>query len=140
MSEDKQVTGKLYVWAALCRVYNMDGVSDKAKSIIGDVMLGLPSAQPKAQLSEESTTKGTTFDCISRESVYNLLRRECSTAVENHLVDKIRQLPSIQPQYEELTPEKAASEIASGSIVSALYWLDPMIQLKQMGYVVCRKK
>ena len=35
------------IWAALSKVYNMDGVPDEAKSIIGDVMLGLPSAQPE---------------------------------------------------------------------------------------------
>ena len=48
--------------------------------------------------------------------------------------------PSAQPQYEELTPEEAASEITSGSIMSARYWLDAMIRLKQMGYAICRKR
>lgn len=52
----------------------------------------------------------------------------------------IRELPSAQPEYEELTPEEAASEIASGSIMSARYWLDAMIRLKQMGYAICRKR
>ena len=55
-----------------------------------------------------------------------------------HLVRDIA--PSVQPQYEEITPEEAASEIASGSIMSASYWLDLMIRLKQMGYAICRKK
>lgn len=55
-------------------------------------------------------------------------------------MDAIRDLPSAQPQYTELTPEEAASEIASGSIMSASYWLDNMIRLKQMGYAICRKK
>lgn len=49
-------------------------------------------------------------------------------------------LQSVQPQYTELTPEEAASEIASGSIMSVSYWLDLMIRLKQMGYAICRKK
>lgn len=49
-------------------------------------------------------------------------------------------MPSAQPQYEEITPEEAASEIASGSIMPVLYWLDDMIRLKQMGYAICRKK
>ena len=53
--------------------------------------------------------------------------------------EKIKALPSEQPQYTELTPEEAASKIASGSIMSASYWLNFMIQLKQMGYAVCRK-
>ena len=45
---DRQVTGKLDdIYDALSRVYNMDRVPDEAKSIIGDVMLGLPSAQPE---------------------------------------------------------------------------------------------
>ena len=47
---------------------------------------------------------------------------------------------SAQPQYEELTPEEAAAEIAGGSIMSASYWLDAMMRLKQMGYVICRKR
>jgi hypothetical protein len=55
-------------------------------------------------------------------------------------VDALENLPSAQPQYEELTPEEAASEIASGSTMSAWYWLDDMTRLKQMGYVVCRKR
>lgn len=54
--------------------------------------------------------------------------------------EELKQLPPAQPQYTELTPEEAASEIASGSIMSASYWLDAMIRLKQMGYAICRKK
>ena len=50
------------------------------------------------------------------------------------------QLPYAQPQYTELTPEEAASEIASGSTMSAYYWLDDMIRIKQMGYAICRKR
>ena len=53
--------------------------------------------------------------------------------------DALLALSSAQSQYEELTPEEAASEIASGSTMSAYYWLDDMMRLKQMGYVVCRK-
>lgn len=45
-----------------------------------------------------------------------------------------------QPQYEELTLEEAVSEIASESMISAQYWLDAMIRLKQMGYAICRKR
>ena len=56
------------------------------------------------------------------------------------ILERIDNQPSSQPQYEELTPEEAASEIASGSILSASYWLDVMIALKQMGYAICRKK
>ena len=52
----------------------------------------------------------------------------------------VDEVPDAQPQYEELTPEEAASEIASGSTMSAWYWLDDMIRLKQMGYVICRKR
>ena len=53
---------------------------------------------------------------------------------------RLELLPSAQPEYEELTPEEAASEIASGSTMSAWYWLDDMIRLKQMGYAICRKR
>lgn len=52
----------------------------------------------------------------------------------------LKKLPSAQPEYEELTPEEAASEIASGSTMSAWYWIDDMTRLKQMGYAICRKK
>ena len=55
-------------------------------------------------------------------------------------IDAIKALPPAQPQYEELTPEEAASEIASGSTMSAWYWLDDMIRLNQMGYAICRKR
>lgn len=55
-------------------------------------------------------------------------------------VSELENLPSAQPEYTELTPEEAASEIASGSTMSAYYWLDDMIRLKQMGYAICRKK
>ena len=37
------------IWEQLSKVYNMDGVPDEARAIIGDVMLELdePSAQPE---------------------------------------------------------------------------------------------
>lgn len=54
--------------------------------------------------------------------------------------ERTGKLPSVQPQYEELTPEEAASEIESGSTMSAWYWRDDLIRLKQMGYVICRKR
>lgn len=38
----------------------------------------------------------------------------------NKSIGYIMRLPSAQPQYEKLTPEEVASEIASGSIMSAL--------------------
>ena len=53
--------------------------------------------------------------------------------------ETLEYMPPAQPEYTELTPEEAASEIASGSIMSASYWLDVMIRLKQMGYAICRK-
>ena len=56
------------------------------------------------------------------------------------LIRRLEDLPSAQPEYEELTSEEAASEIASGSTMSAWYWLDDMTRLKQMGYAICRKK
>lgn len=53
---------------------------------------------------------------------------------------KLANSSSTQSQYEELTPEEAALEIASGSVMSAWHWLDSMIRLKQMEYAICRKK
>ena len=61
-----------------------------------------------------------------------------NTIIQND-IDALMQLPSAQPEYTELAPEEAASEIASGSTMSAYYWLDDMMRLKQMGYVICRK-
>lgn len=69
-------------------------------------------------------------------------------------IDALEDLPSIQPEilacgegelsaqpeYEEITPEEAASEIASGSLMSASYWLSCIIQIEQMGYAICRKR
>ena len=51
----RQVTGKLDdIYDALGRVYNMTDVPYEAKSIIGDVMLGLPSAQPEpSEITDE---------------------------------------------------------------------------------------
>ena len=66
--------------------------------------------------------------------------REIEIINGNQALEAIEALPSAQPQYTELTPEEAASEIASGSIMSASYWLDAMIRLKQMGYAICRKR
>lgn len=54
--------------------------------------------------------------------------------------DRIKALPPAEPQYEELTPEEAAAEIAGESMRSTIYWLDATIRLKQMGYVICRKR
>ena len=66
--------------------------------------------------------------------------REIEIISSNKALEAIEALPSAQPQYEELTPEEAASEIASRSTFSAWYWLDDMIRLKQMGYAICRKR
>ena len=66
--------------------------------------------------------------------------REYADATIEEIRNRLEKLPSAQPQYEELTPEEAASEIARGSTMSAWYWLDDMMRLKQMGYAICRKR
>ena len=76
-------------------------------------------------------------DCVSRQAAIDAALSAFSRGLLAS--PDIRKLPSVQPQYTELTPEEAASEIASGSIMSASYWLDAMIRLKQMGYAICRK-
>lgn len=84
-----------------------------------------------------------TDDLISRKKVMQLARDvTLEGGIKHRCIDatQIWEVPSAQPQYEELTPEEAASEIASGSIMSAWYWLDDMIRLKQMGYAICRKR
>lgn len=85
-------------------------------------------------------------DLISRQAaidaVNNAFDRETvlTRFVRSIAVRAIRDMPSAQPQYEELTPVEVASEIASGSIMSARYWLDAMIRIEQMGYEICRKR
>lgn len=85
-------------------------------------------------------TFSNTIDLISRQAAFEALNCINGTAELDKAFEAIESLPSAQPEYEELTPEKAASEIASGSTMSAWYWLDDMIRLKQMGYAICRKK
>ena len=87
-------------------------------------------------------------DLISRQAAVDAITEiiHDDTATHNgwidpyYVMEKLKNLPSAQPQYEELTPEEAASEIASGSIMSAWYWLDDMRRLQQMGYVICRER
>ena len=84
-------------------------------------------------------------DLISRELAIELLENTIAMTKKeerrrNYCVELIKAMPSEQPEYEELTSVEAAAEIASGSIMSACYWLDVMILVKQMGYVICRKR
>ena len=86
-------------------------------------------------------------DAVSRQASIDVIDAYMDKSIELHCLptsDGIKKLisilPSAQPQYEEITPEEAASEIASGSMMSARYWLDAMIRLEQMGYVICRKR
>ena len=81
-------------------------------------------------------------DLISRQAALYAIYGICNEPVAwlIRAASEIEKLPSAQPQYEELTPEEAASEIASGSMMSARYWIDAMIRLNQMGYTICRKR
>ena len=85
-------------------------------------------------------------DLISRQAAIDALCSECQgrcipcKSYPCSEVEVINALPPAEPEYEELTVEEAASEIASGSLMSAWYWLDAMTRLEQMGYVICRKK
>ena len=87
-------------------------------------------------------------DPIERQEVMDAIYKCTDIYVNNlpimiykaELYKAISELPSAQPQYEELTPVEAASAFASGSTMSGWYWLDDMIRLKQMGYAICRKK
>ena len=106
--------------------------------------------EAKAQLSAE----GTTSDLISRQDAIEVVEHITSSMsvcvntdechgmkrMQRQAVIELANLPSAQPQYEELTPEEAASELASESTMSAWYWLNDMIRLKQMGYAICRKR
>ena len=92
--------------------------------------------------------RGEMSDLISRQAAIDAINHICPVETEYDcmLLDRVdvryvlSDLPSAQPQYEELTPEEAASEIASRSTFSAWYWLDDMIRLKQTGYAICRKR
>lgn len=96
---------------------------------------------------EALKAQDTAGDTIFRQGALDVIDSYMNKSTELHYLptsDGIKRLisvlPSAQPQYEELTPEEAASEIASGSTMTAWYWLDDMIRLTQMGYVVCRKR
>lgn len=102
----------------------------------------------KAQLSKE----GATSDLISRTETVERLRGVLDVTVpitdyDGGYVDGVEvgvstvsTMPPAQPEYEEVTPEEAVSEIASGSMMSAWSWFNVMIQIKQMGYAICRKR
>ena len=86
------------------------------------------------EIAVDAMEKNLNPTCTGSEE----LKQKVKNSTESSSTHKA--LPSAQPQYTELTPEEAASEIASGSIMSASYWLDAMIRLKQMGYAICRKE
>ena len=95
----------------------------------------------------EKLSREPSEDAVSRKAVSEWLKQYGQDVLHGkykfslmYIWKNLMDLPSAQPQYEELTPEEAASEIASGSTMSAWYWLDDMIRLKQMGYAICRKK
>ena len=118
-------------------------------------------AEEVAQPNLQSTCNQLATDCISRQAAIDVGLRLCGRDTKAELINlceasiadsegyaggildymgELEDLPSTQPEYEELTPEEAASEIASGSVMSARYWLDAMIRLNQMGYAICRKR
>ena len=88
-------------------------------------------------MKDEYISRQAAIDAINRLDIPEDM---CVFEILSHIELELGTLPSAQPQYTELTPEEAASEIASGSIMSASYWLDAMIRLKQMGYAICRKR
>jgi len=82
-------------------------------------------------------------DLISRQAAIDAIRSADGVVhywSKQNAIKVLEELPSAQSQYEELTPEEAASEIASRSMISAWYWLYDMMRLKQMGYAICRKR
>lgn len=95
----------------------------------------------------QPTCNNLATDTISRHAAIDALCRRCDLAAEDddpctekcNDIKILEKLPSAQPEYTELTPEEAASEIASGSTMPVSYWLDDMIQLKQKGYAICKK-
>ena len=116
--------------------YSLDVISDYLKEYF------MPSAQPEKRTEERTETHGVCLDVIDRQAAIDAVIEwyGCEPNDLEYFKKIVEKLPSAQPQYTELTPEEAASEIASGSIMSASYWLDAMIRLKQMGYAICRKK
>ena len=88
----------------------------------------VPSTQPEMNFDEWCT------DCKEYDHEKHCCPRW------NRVIRQALKDAQQEPQYTELTPEEAASELASGSTMSAWYWLDDMMRLKQMGYAICRKK
>lgn len=127
---------------------NCEGhVAWSANAVYSDVIEGalleLPSAQPEQSDASEFWRKRA--DHYSDLCMRLIAEMEKGVKIESVKISEngiefIKEQPSAQPQYEELTPEEAASEIASGSIISARYWLEAMTRLKQMGYAICREK
>ena len=119
MSEDRQVTGTLDIWDALSRVYNMPDVPDEAKSIIGDVMLCLPSEEPEP---EQNTTPEqpasdrlgvktckTCTDTISRQDAYDTLTdyyHHTTQTQHDALRDALSRVPSAQSKPREVVPHR----------------------------------
>ena len=122
---------------ALKFILDNDQYTDRIEEALNIGISALEQTE-KAQLSGEAATS----DCISRQAAIEIVDFECGEwrGLAETIEKRLSGLPSAQPQYEELTLEEAASEIASGSTMSAWYWLDDMIRLKQMGYAICRKR
>lgn len=119
----RKSTGTLDIWDALSKVYNMDNVPEEAKSIIGDVMLGLQSEEPEP---ERNTTSGqpvsgklgvktgeTCADTISRQAAIKAVHEEfdeCTVWDESgeYTADEVERIldsvPSAQPDLEEDIP------------------------------------
>lgn len=112
MSEDRQVTGKLDIWDALSKVYNMPDVPDEAKSIIGDVMLCLQSEEPEPEQNTTSEqpvsdrlgvkTGKTCTDTISRQAAIDAFMAEHPDGKDSMRIswalNVLDELPSVQPE------------------------------------------
>ena len=44
-----------------------------------------------------------------------------------------------QPKYEEISARDAAAKIAPTSLFTAYFWYSAFVELKRMGFEICRK-
>ena len=68
-------------------------------------------------------------DTIYRQAVFDVLHEECSTAVEDFLRDKVKQLPSAQPE--------TCAYWDSESNFCALHRPSAQPEVKEIGYSEC---
>ena len=99
---------------------------------------------PKAQLSQEGTTK----DTISRQQAIDALEKMnipedmCVFEILSHIEVEIATLPSVQPESSDkfIPPEQLAIELGTVTIWSARLWIEFCNALEFLGYAIVERR